>query len=54
MSERTARKVSRRRLMAAPLGAVGKAVADRNLVTSRGWPDRPYFMPQFLRVLAGR
>ena len=30
------------------------AVVDRNLVTSRGWPDLPYFMPQFLRVLAGR
>jgi protease I len=29
------------------------AVVDRNLVTSRGWPDLPYFMPQFLKVLAG-
>jgi len=29
-------------------------VVDRNLVTSRGWPDLPYFMPQFLKVLAGK
>lgn len=27
------------------------AVTDGNLVTSRGWPDLPYFMPEFLRVL---
>ncbi len=27
-------------------------VVDGNLVTSRGWPDLPYFMPQFLHVVA--
>ena len=27
-------------------------VVDRALVTSRGWPDLPYFMPKFLEVLA--
>ena len=26
-------------------------VVDGNLVTSRGWPDLPYFMPEFLDVL---
>jgi protease I len=26
-------------------------VVDGNLVTSRGWPDLPYFMPKFLNVL---
>ncbi len=29
------------------------AVVDGSLVTSRGWPDLPYFMPKFLEVLAG-
>ncbi len=29
------------------------AVIDGKLVTSRGWPDLPYFMPKFLAVLAG-
>jgi protease I len=29
-------------------------VVDGPLVTSRGWPDLPYFMPKFLQVLAGR
>ena len=28
------------------------AVVDGRLVTSRGWPDLPYFMPLFLDVLA--
>ena len=28
-------------------------VVDGTLVTSRGWPDLPYFMPKFLDVLAG-
>jgi protease I len=28
------------------------AVVDGTLVTSRGWPDLPYFMPKFLEVLA--
>lgn len=28
-------------------------VADGSLVTSRGWPDLPQFMPVFLNVLAG-
>ena len=28
------------------------AVVDGSLVTSRGWPDLPYFMPKFLAVLA--
>jgi protease I len=28
-------------------------VIDRRLVTSRGWPDLPEFMPKFLEVLAG-
>jgi protease I len=28
-------------------------VVDKMLVTSRGWPDLPYFMPKFLEVLAG-
>ncbi len=28
------------------------AVVDGALVTSRGWPDLPYFMPKFLEVLA--
>ena len=28
-------------------------VVDQRMVTSRGWPDLPYFMPKFLRVLAG-
>jgi len=27
-------------------------VVDGSLVTSRGWPDLPYFMPKFLKVLA--
>ena len=27
-------------------------VVDGTLVTSRGWPDLPYFMPKFLEVLA--
>ncbi len=27
-------------------------VVDKRLVTSRGWPDLPYFMPKFLQVLA--
>ena len=26
---------------------------DGKLITSRGWPDLPDFMPKFLRVLAG-
>jgi protease I len=30
------------------------AVVDGSLVTSRGWPDLPYFMPKFLKVLAGK
>jgi protease I len=30
------------------------AVVDGALVTSRGWPDLPYFMPKFLKVLAGK
>jgi protease I len=30
------------------------AVVDGTLVTSRGWPDLPYFMPKFLKVLAGK
>ncbi len=29
-------------------------VVDCSLVTSRGWPDLPYFMPKFLKVLAGK
>jgi protease I len=28
------------------------AVVDGNLVTSRGWPDLPDFMPKFLEVMA--
>lgn len=28
------------------------AVVDGNLVTSRGWPDLPFFMPHFLDVVA--
>jgi protease I len=28
-------------------------VVDGALVTSRGWPDLPYFMPKFLEVLGG-
>ena len=27
-------------------------VVDANLVTSRGWPDLPEFVPAFLDVLA--
>lgn len=27
-------------------------VVDGTLVTSRGWPDLPFFMPEFLRVVA--
>jgi protease I len=27
-------------------------VVDGNLVTSRGWPDLPYFMIEFLNVLS--
>ena len=27
-------------------------VVDGAMVTSRGWPDLPYFMPKFLEVLA--
>ena len=30
------------------------AVVDGALVTSRGWPDLPYFMPKFLQVMAGK
>jgi len=30
------------------------AVVDGNLVTSRGWPDLPEFMPKFLDALASR
>jgi protease I len=29
-------------------------VVDGALVTSRGWPDLPYFMPVFLKVLAAK
>ena len=29
-------------------------VVDGTLVTSRGWPDLPDFMPKFLEVLAGK
>lgn len=29
-------------------------VVEGNLVTSRGWPDLPYFMPAFLKLLAGQ
>ena len=29
-------------------------VVDGSLVTSRGWPDLPDFMPKFLKVLAGK
>ena len=29
------------------------AVVDGAMVTSRGWPDLPAFMPKFLQVLAG-
>ena len=28
------------------------SVTDGAMVTSRGWPDLPYFMPEFLKVLA--
>ena len=28
-------------------------VVDGQLVTSRGWPDLPHFMPKFIEVLAG-
>ena len=28
-------------------------VVDGAMVTSRDWPDLPYFMPEFLKVLAG-
>jgi len=28
-------------------------VVDGALVSSRGWPDLPYFMPKFIEVLAG-
>ncbi|MBN2293436.1 MAG: DJ-1/PfpI family protein [Pirellulales bacterium] len=28
------------------------AVVDGSLVTSRGWPDLPYFLPAFLKVLS--
>lgn len=27
-------------------------VVDKTVVTSRGWPDLPYFMPKFIEVLA--
>jgi len=27
-------------------------VVDGPVVTSRGWPDLPQFMPEFIRVLA--
>lgn len=30
------------------------AVVDGALITSRGWPDLPVFMPQFLKLLAAR
>jgi len=30
------------------------AVVDGSLITSRGWPDLPVFMPKFLRLLAGK
>lgn len=30
------------------------AVVDGNLVTSRGWPDLPVFMPKFLELLGRR
>ena len=30
------------------------SVIDGAMVTSRGWPDLPYFMPQFLEVLAAK
>lgn len=60
-----ARPVKRRRIAAYPgiradvelAGAqfVDQAVVvDGALVTSRGWPDLPYFMPKFLQVLAKR
>jgi protease I len=29
------------------------SLVDGSMVTSRGWPDLPEFMPQFLDVLAG-
>ncbi|MCR4413053.1 MAG: DJ-1/PfpI family protein [Thermoguttaceae bacterium] len=29
-------------------------VVDGALVTSRGWPDLPHFMPAFLKVLSGK
>jgi protease I len=29
-------------------------VVDGAMVTSRGWPDLPFFMPKFLQVLAGK
>ncbi|MBN1341655.1 MAG: DJ-1/PfpI family protein [Phycisphaerae bacterium] len=29
-------------------------VVDRKLVTSRGWPDLPEFMPKLIEVLAGK
>ncbi len=29
-------------------------VVDGSLVTSRGWPDLPYFLPAFLKVLGGK
>ena len=29
-------------------------VVDRAMVTSRGWPDLPYFMPKFLDVLGSK
>ena len=27
-------------------------VVDGNLVTSRGWPDLPYFMVEFLKLIS--
>jgi protease I len=58
-----ARPVKRRRMAAYPgiradvelAGAKfvdEPVVVDGRLVTSRGWPDLPYFMPKFLEVLA--
>ena len=29
-------------------------VVDGSVVTSRGWPDLPYFMPKFVEVMAGK
>ena len=47
------RSADPKRLLAGAEFVDKPVVVDGALVSSRGWPDLPYFMPKFIDVLAG-